>query len=172
VRLELTRSVIRSWAETDAESLHRHANNRNVSIHLRDRFPFPYEMEHARTFLGWLAKQPSPTVWAIEVNKEAVGGIGIELDSDVERVSAEIGYWLGEGVWGRGIATEALRAVTTEAFSRYDITRLYAVPFADHLASVRVLEKAGYLKEGLMRRSAIKEGKIRDQFLYAAYKPL
>jgi ribosomal-protein-alanine N-acetyltransferase len=164
--------VVRSWAETDAESLHRHANNRNVSIHLRDRFPFPYEMEHARTFLGWLAKQPSPTVWAIEVNKEAVGGIGIELDSDVERVSAEIGYWLGEGVWGRGIATEALRAVTTEAFSRYDITRLYAVPFADHLASVRVLEKAGYLKEGLMRRSAIKEGKIRDQFLYAAYKPL
>lgn len=129
-------------------------------------------MEHARTFLGWLARQPSPTVWAIEVNSEAVGGIGIELHSDVERVSAEIGYWLGEGVWGRGIATEALRAVTTEAFTRYDITRLYAVPFADHPASVRVLEKAGYVREGLMRRSAIKEGRIRDQFLYAAYKPL
>jgi [ribosomal protein S5]-alanine N-acetyltransferase len=170
VRLELTRSVIRPWAETDAEPLQRHANNRNVSIHLRDRFPFPYEMEHARTFLGWLAKQPSPTVWAIEVNGEAVGGIGIELQSDVERVSAEIGYWLGEGLWGRGIATEALRAVTTEAFMRYDITRLYAVPFADHHASVRVLEKAGYVKEGLMRRSAIKDNKIRDQFLYATYK--
>jgi ribosomal-protein-alanine N-acetyltransferase len=172
VRLELTRCLIRRWAETDAESLQRHANNRNVSIYLRDRFPFPYEMEHARTFLGWLAKQPSPTVWAIEVNREAVGGIGLELHSDVERVSAEIGYWLGEAVWGRGIATEALRAVTTEAFNLYDITRLYAVPFADHPASVRVLEKAGYVKEGVMHRSAIKEGKIRDQFLYAAYKPL
>lgn len=172
MRLELTRCLIRPWAETDAESLQRHANNRNVSIHLRDRFPFPYEMEHARTFLGWLAKQVSPTVWAIEVNREAVGGIGIELQSDVERVSAEIGYWLGEGVWGRGIATEALRAVTTEAFTRYDITRLYAVPFADHPASVRVLEKAGYVREGLMRRSAIKEGKVRDQFLYATYKSL
>lgn len=141
-------------------------------MHLRDRFPFPYEMEHARTFLGWLATQPSPTVWAIEVDGEAAGGIGIELHSDVERVSAEIGYWLGERVWGRGIATEALRAVTFEAFKRYDITRLYAVPFADHPASVRVLEKAGYVKEGLMRQSAIKEGKVRDQLLYAAYKRL
>ena len=129
-------------------------------------------MEHARTFLGWLAKQPSPTVWAIEVNGEAAGGIGIELQSDVERVSAEIGYWLGEALWGRGIATEALRAVTAEAFTRYDITRLYAVPFADHPASVRVLEKAGYVREGLMRQSAIKEGKVRDQLLYATYKPL
>jgi ribosomal-protein-alanine N-acetyltransferase len=172
MRLALSTCIVRPWAESDAESLQRHANNRNVSIHLRDRFPFPYEMEHARTFLGWLAKQPSPTVWAIEVNREAVGGIGIEMHSDVERVSAEIGYWLGEGVWGRGIATEALRAVTTEAFTRYDITRLYAVPFADHPASVRVLEKAGYVREGVMRRSAIKEAKVRDQFLYAAYKPL
>ena len=172
MRLELPQCIVRPWADTDVESLHRHANNRKVSIHLRDRFPFPYELEHAKTFLGWLAKQPSPTVWAIEVGGEAVGGIGVELHSDVERVSAEMGYWLGESVWGRGIATEALRAVTAEAFRRFDITRLYAVPFADHPASLRVLEKAGYVKEGLMRQSAIKDGKIRDQFLYATYKPL
>ena len=143
-----------------------------MSIHLRDRFPFPYELEHAKTFLGWLANQPSPTVWAIEVNGEAVGGIGIELHTDVERVSAEIGYWLGEQVWGGGIATEALRAVTAEAFKRYDLTRIYAVPFADHPASIRVLEKAGYVKEGVMRQSAIKDGKVRDQALYAIYKSL
>ena len=141
-------------------------------MHLRDRFPFPYEMEQARTFLGWIAKQPSPTVWAIEVNGEAVGGIGIELHTDVERVSAEIGYWLGEAMWGRGIATEALTAVTAEAFKRFDITRLYALPFADHAASVRVLEKAGYVREGHLRRSAIKDGKVRDQLLFAAYRPL
>lgn len=141
-------------------------------MHLRDRFPFPYEMEQARTFLGWIAKQPSPTVWAIEVNGEAIGGIGIELHTDVERVSAEIGYWLGEAMWGRGIATEALKAVTAEAFKRFDITRLYALPFADHAASVRVLEKAGYVREGHLRRSAIKDGKVRDQVLFAAYRPL
>jgi ribosomal-protein-alanine N-acetyltransferase len=168
----LPNCVIRPWANTDAESLHRHANNRNVSIHLRDRFPYPYEMENAKTFLGWLANQPSPTVWAIEVDGEAAGGIGVELHSDVERVSAEIGYWLGEEKWGRGIATEALRAVTAEAFARYELTRIYAVPFADHPASIRVLEKAGYVQEGLMRQSAIKDGRIRDQVLYATYKPL
>lgn len=172
MRLQLKHCVIRPWREADAESLHRHADNRNVSMQLRDRFPFPYGLQQARTFLGWISKQPSPTVWAIEVDGEAAGGIGIELHNDVERVSAEIGYWLGEAHWGKGIATEALIAVTAEAFKRYDITRLYAVPFADHAASVRVLEKAGYVREGHLRRSAIKDGKIRDQLLYATYKPL
>ena len=141
-------------------------------MQLRDRFPFPYELEHARTFVSWVTSQPSPTVWAIEVDGEAVGGIGVELHTDVERVSAEIGYWLGEPLWGRGIATEALSAVTAEAFVRFDLTRIYAVPFADHAASVRVLEKAGYTLEGRLRQSAVKDGKIRDQLLYAAYKPL
>jgi RimJ/RimL family protein N-acetyltransferase len=172
MRLTLTTCIVRPWASTDAESLHQHANNRKVSLHLRDRFPFPYERQHAATFLEWIARQPAPTVWAIEVNGEAVGGIGIEMHSDVERVSAEIGYWLGEGFWGRGIASEALHAVTAEAFKRFEITRLYAVPFADHTASVRVLEKAGYVKEGHLRQSAIKDGKVRDQALYASYKPL
>ena len=172
MRLELSRCTIRPWAATDAASLQRHANNRQVSMHLRDRFPFPYEEQHAVVFLSWLAQQPTPTVWAIEVNGEAVGGIGVELHSDVERVSAEIGYWLGESLWGRGIVTEALAAVTSEAFKRYAITRLYAVPFADHPASIRVLEKAGYVKEGRMKQSAIKDGQIRDQLLYAAYKEI
>ena len=172
MRLTLTSCLIRPWTISDAEALHRHANNRSVSIHLRDRFPFPYEMEHAATFLGWIGKQPAPTVWAIEVEGEAAGGIGIEVRTDVERVSAEIGYWLGERFWNRGIATEALQAVTAEAFKQFEITRLYAVPFADHAASVRVLEKAGYVKEGHLRQSAIKDGKIRDQCFYASYKPL
>ena len=156
----------------DAPSLCRYANNRNVSIHLRDRFPFPYTIDHARTFLDWVAGQPSPTVWAIEADGDAIGGIGLELHTDIERVSAEIGYWIGEPFWGRGIATEALGAVTVEAFARYDLTRIYAVPFADHGASIRVLHKTGYVKEGTMRQSAIKDGKIRDQALYAVYKPL
>jgi len=96
----------------------------------------------------------------------------VELQTDVERVSAEIGYWLGEAVWGRGIATEALQAVTAEAFRRFELRRVYALPFADNRASVRVLEKAGYTLEGHLRQSAIKDGTIRDQLLYAAYKPL
>lgn len=156
----------------DAESLQRHADNREVALQLRDRFPSPYGIEQARTFLGWVTKQTPPTIWAIEVGGEAAGAIGIELHSDVERVSAEIGYWLGQACWGRGIASEALTAVTAEVFTQFEITRLYAVPFADHAASVRVLEKAGYVREGHLRQSAIKNGMIRDQLLFAAYKPL
>lgn len=172
MRLDLQRCAVRPWLESDADSLHRHANNSEVSRHLRDRFPFPYELEHARTFLDWIATQPTSTVWAIEIEGAAAGGIGIELRSDVERVSAEIGYWLGQPFWGRGIATEALAAVTAECFNQFDLTRLFAVPFADHVASVRVLEKAGYVREGHLRRSAIKNGVVRDQLLFAAYRPL
>ncbi len=172
MRLQLSTCTVRPWLASDAESLVRHAGHREVSIHLRDRFPFPYGPEQARTFLGWIVKQPAPTAWAIEVDGEAAGGIGIELHTDVERVSAEIGYWLGPRHWGHGICTEALRAVTAEAFSRYDLTRLFALPFADHRASVRVLEKAGYVREGHLRQSAIKNGQIRDQLLFAAYKSL
>ena len=114
--------------------------------------------------------QEHPTHWAIEVDGEAAGGIGIEPKTDVERISAEIGYWLGESCWKRGILTEALQAVTAEAFKRFDLMRLYALPFADNPASVRVLEKAGYLLEGHLRQSVIKDGKVRDQLLYAAYR--
>jgi ribosomal-protein-alanine N-acetyltransferase len=171
MRLHLKTCTVRPWLATDADALARHANNRHVSIHLRDRFPFPYELEHARKFLDWLAVQDQPTVWAIEVDGEAAGGIGIEQKTDVERISAEIGYWLGESCWNRGVVTEALQAVTAEVFRRYDVMRLYALPFADNPASVRVLEKAGYVVEGRLRRSAIKDGKVRDQLLYAAYRP-
>lgn len=172
MRLELPRCTVRHWTTADLDALVRHANNRNVSVHLRDRFPFPYELAHARKFLDWIVEQSSPTVWAIEVNGEATGGIGVELHADVERVSAEIGYWLGEAAWGQGIVTEALRAVTAEAFQRFELTRIYALPFADNRASVRVLEKAGYTREGYLRQSAIKDGKVRDQLLYAAYTSL
>ena len=170
MRLELTTVTVRPWLETDVTALSRHANNRNVSIHLRDRFPFPYQLEHAQKFLDWLARQDKPTVWAIEVDGEAAGGIGIEQKTDVERISAEIGYWLGESCWNRGIVTEALRAVTAEVFRCSDLRRLYALPFADNPASVRVLEKAGYVVEGRLHQSAIKDGKVRDQLLYATYR--
>ena len=169
MRLDLTRCTVRPWLESDANALARHANNRNVSIHLRDRFPFPYDIDHARKFLDWVVVQEKPTVWAIEVDGEACGGIGIEQKTDVERISAEIGYWLGESCWSRGIVTEALTAVTADVFSRFDVMRLYALPFADNRASVRGLEKAGYVLEGRLRRSAIKDGTVRDQLLYASY---
>jgi [ribosomal protein S5]-alanine N-acetyltransferase len=171
VRIELERCIIREWSPHDARSLVAHADNRNIWINLRDRFPHPYRVEDAERFLDHTSRTKPPTVWAIEVDRHAVGGIGVEPLSDVERVSGEIGYWLGEKYWGRGIVTDAVRAVTQYAFREFDLTRIFALPFADNAASIRVLEKAGYVLEGRLLHSAIKDGVIRDQLMYAAYRP-
>ena len=162
--------TIREWRMSDLGSLVRHANNRNIWINLRDRCPHPYFEEHGKKFLEHITTQTPCHVWAIEVDGEAAGGIGIERLSDVERVSAEIGYWLGEAYWNRGVVTDALKLVTAEMFRQLDVTRIFALPFADNIGSVRVLEKAGYVREGVLRDSAMKDGQLRDQFLYATYR--
>jgi RimJ/RimL family protein N-acetyltransferase len=167
MQLTLAICQVRSWRATDAQSLAAHANNRRVWINLRDGFPHPYGLADARAFIKSAQKRVPETNFAIVVENVAVGGIGFRLHDDVERVAAEIGYWLGEAYWGRGIMTQALAAVTGYAMREHDLTRLYAVPFAWNDASVRVLEKAGYVCEGRMRRSAIKDGQVVDQLLYA-----
>jgi ribosomal-protein-alanine N-acetyltransferase len=166
MRLEGTRCVVRPWAMDDAAALVRHANNLNVAKQLRDRFPHPYTRSDAREFLKYATASSDPSNLAIEVDGEAAGAIGYVPGADVERFSAEIGYWLGEAHWGRGIVTEALRLVTEAIFER-NMLRLFALPFADNAASVRVLEKAGYTREGLLRSSSVKFGSPRDQFIYA-----
>jgi RimJ/RimL family protein N-acetyltransferase len=169
VHLRLGRCTVRPWADEDLPALVRHANNRKIWVNLRDRFPHPYTEENGRAFLAHVAQVARPTIWAIDVDGEAAGSIGIVLLSDVERVSAEIGYWLGETFWGQGIVTEALQAVTRAALRDFELTRIFALPFADNAASVRVLEKAGYALEGHLKQSAIKDGVVRDQLLYAVY---
>lgn len=151
----------------DLESLVRHADNRNIWMNLRDRFPHPYTKRDGREFLKHTRDQDPETAFAIAMNGEAVGGIGFMLQGDIERVSAEIGYWLGEPFWGRGIATEALIVLTRYAIATHALTRVYALPFASNAASCRVLEKAGYTIEGRLRNSAIKDGRIVDQLQYA-----
>ena len=167
MHLALTRCAVRSWRRSDAEALAAHANNRNIWINLRDRFPHPYTKTDARAFIRWAREQRPETAFAIAVRDEAVGGSGFVMNADVERVSAEIGYWLAEPLWGRGIATEALIATTTYAVEAHGLTRVYALPFAWNQGSCRVLEKAGYILEARLRRSAIKDGRITDQLQYA-----
>ena len=157
---------VRPWAADDVPSLTTHANNRRIWETLRDRFPHPYIRADAVAFVRRVRASLPETSFAIEVDGAAVGGIGFMLQQDVERVSAEIGYWLGEPYWGRGICTEAVRAVTAYAIEQHGLTRVFAVPFAHNPASLRVLEKAGFQREGHMRRSAIKDGRICDQLLY------
>jgi RimJ/RimL family protein N-acetyltransferase len=172
MRLSLRSCEVRSWQASDLASLVEHANNRKIWINLRDRFPSPYTARDGKAFIR-LARGMSPeTFFAIAVDGDAVGGVGFVLRDDVERVSAEIGYWLGEPFWGRGIATEAVRAVSRHAIEEHGLTRLFALPFAFNTASCRVLEKAAYTLEARLRRSAIKDGQIVDQLQYALIAPI
>jgi RimJ/RimL family protein N-acetyltransferase len=165
--LQGQRCRVRSWQSSDADAIARHANNVNVAKQLRDRFPHPYTRADAVAFLRFAASAERETNLAIEVEGEAAGAIGFVPGSDVERFSAEIGYWLGEHYWGRGIVTEALTLVTAHTFRSQNLLRLFALPFADNLASARVLEKAGYVLEGRLRSSSVKYGVPRDQLMFA-----
>lgn len=167
MQLDLESCSVRSFRETDAVELARHANNRKVWLQLRDRFPHPYTIDDARGFIAFARGANPETAFAVTVDDLPVGSIGAVLGEDVERCSAEVGYWLGESCWGRGIATRVLVGFTGYAFATYGLERLFAVPLAANTASCRVLEKAGYRLEGRMRRSAVKDGVVHDQLLYA-----
>ena len=167
MKLTLATCELRSWRKSDLESIVEHANNRNIWLNLRDQFPHPYTTRDGRAFLRHVRTHDAETVFAISVSGKAVGTIGLVLQKDINRVSAEIGYWLGEPFWGRGIATDALAAITRYAIERFRLSRVFAVPFASNVASCRVLEKAGYVLEGRLHRSAIKDGRIVDQLQYA-----
>jgi RimJ/RimL family protein N-acetyltransferase len=165
------RSIVRPWRMSDAAALVKHANNPNVARQLRDRFPHPYTMAAARRFLDAVAGSRPPMSFAMIADDEAVGGIGFSPGTDVERFSAEIGYWLSEEYWGRGIVAEAVRLVSEYAFTECHVLRLFALPFADNQRSIRVLEKAGYALEGILKSSSVKFGEPRDQAIYALINP-
>jgi RimJ/RimL family protein N-acetyltransferase len=165
---DLERCTVRSFRDSDAEALARHADNRQVWLQLRDRFSHPYTVDNAREFIAAARSGVPATAFAVTVGDAPVGAIGVMLRDDVERRSAEVGYWIGEPLWGRGIASCALVGSTRFAFVAYELERLFAVPFASNIASCRVLEKAGFKLEGRMRRSAVKDGAVQDQLLYAA----
>lgn len=167
VSLDAGNCLIRPWRRGDRAALVRQADNRRVWLLLRDQFPHPYTPADADAWLAHVAQQRPVTSFAIAVGGEAAGGIGVAPQPDVHRRSAEIGYWLGEAFWNRGIMTAAVRAFTTYAFDAYDLIRIYAGVFSSNPASMRVLEKAGYTREGVLRRSVVKDGQVLDQILYA-----
>lgn len=169
MQIHCRQCVLRPLVAEDAERLALHANDYEVWRNLRDRFPHPFSTEDAATYIARVAERPVATSFGIAVGEEAVGSISLMLGDDISRQSAEVGYWLGRAFWGRGIMVEALQATTRYAFEQLRLARVFAVPFATTVRSARVLEKAGYVQEGLMRRSAVKEGKLLDQLLYAAY---
>lgn len=167
MRLELTHSTIRSWKPEDLHSLVRHADNRRVWRNLRDAFPHPYTIQDGERWLRAAGQADPETNFAIDVSGHAIGGIGLLLRDDIYRCSAEIGYWLGEQFWGRGIMTEAVKAVTDYGFVTFHLARIFASVFEWNPASMRVLEKAGYTLEAQIRKGVFKDGQLIDEFLYA-----
>lgn len=167
MELRSPQCVVRTYRLDDAASLATHGNNRRIWENLRDRFPHPFTEANGVAYITHVLENPETPSFAIDVDGQAVGGISLHLGTDIERIGAEIGYWLGEEFWGRGIMTSAIRLVTDYAFQERKLIRVFAIPFTTNVASCRALEKVGYQREGVMRRSALKDGKVRDQYLYA-----
>jgi len=165
--LDLGELRIRDWRRDDLESLVRHANNPKIAANLRDQFPHPYSRREGIEYLNYVRASKLPLNFAIEFGGEAIGGLGFKQGIDIGRLSLEMGYWLGEPFWGRGITTRAVTASSDWAFDHYNVVRIFALVFATNLASMRVLEKSGFQSEGLLRRSAIKNGVVLDQMLFA-----
>jgi RimJ/RimL family protein N-acetyltransferase len=160
--------VVRSWQWGDVADLARQANSRAVSDQML-RFPHPYRRLHAMlhvAFVGVRRALGRETNFAIEAGGKLAGGIGLLFGSDQNARQAELYYWLGESFWGRGIATAAVRAFTEHVFRSLEVERIFALPFEDNRASGRVLEKAGFRREGSRRGSAIKRGVVHDQLVY------
>jgi RimJ/RimL family protein N-acetyltransferase len=164
-----TRFTLRHWQIADAPSLQKHANNPKIPAYLLDRFPSPYSLADAEAFIDLMLNQLTVINFAIEINGEVAGGIGLEFRADVYRRSPLIGYWLSEQYWGHGIATEAVKLITQYAFNNFDIICILAFIFSKNPASMRVLEKAGYVPQGVIKQSVVKNGEVMDEHIYIAY---
>jgi len=150
----------------DAPSIAKYANNRKIWMNLRDAFPHPYSLQDAESFISRVIEANPITVFAIATQWEAIGSIGLMLGKDVHRFTAEIGYWLAEPFWGKGIMTQAVKSLTAYAIRDLKLHRIFAEPYTTNPVSARVLEKAGFICEGILRSNVFKDGKILDQFLY------
>ncbi len=167
----MTNFTLREWNLSDSESLARHANNIRIWNNVRDLFPHPYNSTDGVIFISAAIAKPRPAVdLAIDVNGKAVGGIGIVLQHDVERISAEIGYWLGESFWNKGIMTAAVEKMIKYAFTNFPIRKLYAPVFEYNHASMKVLQKAGFEKEAILKKAAIKNSRIVDLHYFSLIK--
>lgn len=166
MEIKCSKSVLRPWRIEDSQSLCQYANNSRVSENLRDIFPFPYNIKDAEFFINNIASATNNLILAIEVEGKAVGSIGILPQTDIYRKNAELGYWLGEPFWGRGITTEAVMAIVDYSFQYFDIQRIYATVFERNLASIRVLEKCGFTREAVHSKAVVKGGVVMDEYLY------
>ena len=164
---------LREWRLKDAPGLTVAINNKNVLDNLRDGIPFPYTEKDAAEFIIAMlnAEKDSQYAFAITYDGKVIGSIGVFRKDNVHRFTAELGYYIAEPYWGKGIMSEAVQQMIAFIFENTDIIRIFAEPYAYNTASCRVLEKAGFQFEGLLRKNAIKNGQMQDMSMYAIIKP-
>ena len=158
---------LRRFRVEDRERLVELGDNSNVSRFLANRFPSPYRLEDADAWIGVSTAESRPCSFAIEYEGRLAGGIGLEPMHDMHSGSAELGYWLGEPYWGRGLAVRAVRLMADYAFDQLLFIRLQAMVIDGNAASMRVLEKSGFVREGILRKHVRKNGVVRDAHLFA-----
>lgn len=156
---------------SDASQLALIADNKKIADNLRDGFPNPYSLKDARDWLNIILPENNPPrFFAITIDKEIIGSIGIVAKADIYRKNFEIGYFLAENFWGKGITTKAIKAATSYAFTEFDVIRIYAEPFSDNAASRKALEKAGFTLEATLKRNVVKNGIIKDSCIYSVLR--
>lgn len=161
---------LRPWRMEDLENLVKYANNWNISKNMTDKFPFPYTTEKGISFIEQANRMTPTNIFAIEYESEAIGGIGIHPQEDIQRMNAELGYWLAEPFWGKGIISQAIAQMIDYSFQNFEINRIFARPFGTNDASQRVLEKNNFILEAKFEKTLIKNGELVDELVYAVRK--
>ena len=163
---------IRKWILTDAKDLAAALSNKKILDNLRDGLPYPYTEQDGQAFIAAMlaADEDETFAFAVTVDSKVIGSIGAFRQGNIHKQTAELGYYIAEEYWGKGIMTEAVNQICDYVFSHTDIIRIFAEPFAYNLASCRVLEKAGFQCEGTLRSNAVKNGTVLDMKIYARLK--
>jgi RimJ/RimL family protein N-acetyltransferase len=165
---KIGRIVLRKWKAEDAESLTTYANNKKISDNLRDGFPHPYTLKDANEYIqSVMEEDDSRIILAIDLNGESIGSIGAFFQSNIYRKNVEIGYYIGEQFWGKGIMSNAVEALVSYVFDNYDVKRIYAEPFSSNVASQKCLEKAGLKCEAVLKNHVYKNGSFQDTHIYS-----
>lgn len=165
---------IRKWELSDATDLATVLSNRKIQDNLRDGLPYPYLEKDGIDFISSMlsANEDETFAFAITLDDKVIGSIGVFRQQNIHRQTAELGYYIGEEYWGKGITTDAVKQICEYVFKHSDILRIYAEPFAYNTASCRVLEKSGFQYEGTLRNNAVKNGKVIDMKMYSLLKEL
>ena len=171
MKIEINKDIIlREWRESDESRLANLANNQHLANNMMDRFPHPYTEEHARNWIEICQNEKKNVLRAIEYKGELVGGMGAHFKKDIHRYSVELGYWVAEAYWGKGIASACVKKFTAFLFENYKINRIYGEVFESNPASGKVLEKCGYQHEATLRKAAYKNGYFIDLLIYSKLK--